>query len=51
MDEGTRQTAGCMDRCGADHLVIFDRENVRWEEKLFRRPATVDGITIEVWGM
>ena len=34
MDEGTRQTAGCMDRCGADHLVLLDRENVRWEENL-----------------
>ena len=53
IDEGTRQTAGDMDRCGAeaDHLVIFDRESVRWKDKLFRRPATVDGVTIEVWGM
>ena len=53
IDEGTRQTAGYMDRCGAEagHLVIFDRENGRWDDKLFRRPATVDGVTIEVWGM
>ena len=53
IDEGTRQTAGYMDRCGAEagHLVIFDRENGRWEDKLFRKPATVDGVTIEVWGM
>ena len=53
IDEGARQTAGYMDRCGAaaGHLVIFDRENGRWEDKLFRRPATVDGVTIEVWGM
>ena len=53
IDEGVRQTAGCMDRCGAEagHLVIFDRENGRWEDKLFRRPATVDDVTIEVWGM
>ena len=21
------------------------------EEKLFRRPATIDGLTVEVWGM
>ena len=29
IDEGMRQTAGYMDRCGAEagHLVIFDREN------------------------
>ena len=53
IDEGARQTAGYMDRCGAEagHLVILDRENGRWEDKFFRRPATVDGVTIEVWGM
>ena len=52
IDEGARQTAGYMDRCGAEagHLVIFDRKNGRWEDKLFRKPATVDGVTIEVWG-
>ena len=53
IDEGAQQTAGYMDRCGAEagHLVIFDRENGRWEDKIFRKPATVDGVTIEVWGM
>ena len=53
IDEGAQQTAGYMDRCGAEagHLVIFDRENGRWEDKLFRKPATADGVTIEVWGM
>ena len=53
IDEGARQMAGYMDRCGAEagHLVIFDRENGRWEDRLFRRPATVDGVTIEVWDM
>ena len=53
IDEGAQQTAGCMDRCGAEagHLVIFDRENGRCEDKLFRKPATADGVTIEVWGM
>ena len=53
IDEGARQTAGYLDRCGAEagHLVIFNRENGRWEDKLFRSSATVDGVTIEVWGM
>ena len=53
IDEGTRQTTGYMDRCGAEagHLVIFDRKNGRWDDKLFRKPATVDSVTIEVWGM
>ena len=48
IDEGMWQTAGYMDRCGAEagHLVIFDRENGWWEDRLFRRPATVDGVTI-----
>ena len=53
IDEGARQAAGYLDRCGAEvgHLVIFDRENGRWEDKLFRKSATVDGVTIKVWGL
>ena len=53
IDEGARQIAGYLGRCGAEagHLVIFDRENGRWEDKLFRKPATIEGVTIEVWGM
>ena len=53
--EGLAQTAGYMDRCGADagHLVIFDRsEGKRWEDKLFRREERPDDRrTITVWGM
>ena len=37
-------------RAEAGHLVIFGRENGWWEDKLLRRPATVDGVTTEVWG-
>ena len=53
VDEGARQTAGYMDRCGAEegHLVIFDRSKRRWEDKLFRRREVVGSIPIEVWGM
>ena len=53
INEGARQIAGDRDWCGADagHLVILDRENGRLEDKLFRRPSTTEGVTIEVWGM
>ena len=53
LEEGLPQTAGYMDRCGADagHLVIFDRGEKPWEEKVFRRSKEYDGKRIEVWGM
>ena len=52
--EGLEQTRSYLDRCGAaeGHLVIFDRTPGReWQEKLFRREETGDGIPITVWGM
>ena len=51
--EGLPQTAGYMDRCGADagHLVIFDRSAKPWKEKIFRRSEEFDGTPVEVWGM
>ena len=53
LEKGLPQTAGYMDRCGADagHLVIFDRDEQPWEEKVFRRIEEFDGKRIEVWGM
>ena len=44
------QTAGYMDRCGADvgHLVIFGRDEKPWEVKVFRRSEEFDGKRIEV---
>ena len=53
LEEGLPQTAGYMDRCGADagHLVIFDRGEKPWEEKVFRRSEEFEGKRIEVWGM
>ena len=53
LEEGLPQTAGYMDRCGADagHLVIFDCDEKPWEEKVFRRTEEFDGKRIEVWGM
>ena len=51
--KGLPQTAGYMDRCGADagHLVIFDRSEKPWEEKIFRRSEEFEGTPVEVWGM
>ena len=53
LEEGLPQTAGYMDRCGADegHLVIFDRDENPWEETVYRRTEEFDGKRIEVWGM
>lgn len=51
---GGEQTAAYMDRSGTGegHLVIFDRTpDKRWEEKLFQREITVNGVGIQVWGM
>ncbi len=52
--EGLGQTAGYMDRCGAQagHLVVFDRTDGKsWEDKIFRREESLDGRTLTVWGM
>ena len=53
--DGVEQTAGYMDRCGAEagHLIVFDRRDDRsWDEKLFRLDRTAaDGAEIAVWGM
>ena len=52
--EGLAQTAAYMDRCAAEagHLVIFDRDEARrWDEKIFHRRETIEGVGIEVWGM
>ena len=51
--DGLEQTAAYMDRCAADagHLVVFDRGDAAWEDKLFHRPAPDGGPAIDVWGM
>ncbi len=53
--KGLEQTAGYMDRCGAEagHLVIFDRrEGRRWADRVFHERRMADGgVAIEVWGM
>ena len=51
--DGKAQLAAYMDRLGADegHLVIFDRRKVPWSERAFRRSETIDGGSVEIWGM
>ena len=54
VEEGLKQTWEYMDRCGADegHLVVFDRDSEKvWEEKIFKRERTYQGMPIIVWGM
>ena len=53
LEKGLPQTAGYMDRCDADagHLVIFDRSEKPWKEKVFQRSEEFEGRPIEVWGM
>jgi len=53
VDEGLKQTWEYMDKCGTKdgHLVIFDRTEKSWEEKIFRKTETFNGSEIIVWGM
>ena len=53
LSEGLQQTWGYADRCAADeaHLIIFDRRERAWEDKLFRREESHREYKITVWGM
>ncbi|MBC8264158.1 MAG: ATP-binding protein [Anaerolineales bacterium] len=54
IEEGLEQTWAYMDRCDAEagHLVIFDRApNKSWDEKIFTRRESHEGVEIKVWGM
>lgn len=50
--EGLEQTGQYLDRVGegAGHLVIFDRSDRPWDEKIYRRQETHRGRQITVWG-
>ena len=51
--EGIEQTLAYMDKCGAEsgHLVIFDRDESKpWEQKLYRREASLRDRSVTVWG-
>ena len=51
--DGIAQTATYMDRCGAEsgHLVIFDRGDGTWADKVFQRRESAGAARIDVWGM
>ena len=51
--EGIEQTADYMDRCAAEagHLVIFDRSDSPWADKIFHRIISAGDTCIDVWGM
>jgi hypothetical protein len=53
LPEGLQQTAGYMDTAGATegHLIIFDKRDKTWEEKIYTRQETVGNHSITVWGM
>ena len=50
---GVEQTAAYMDGCDAKtgHLVLFDRGDRPWEEKIFHRVQATGTREIVVWGM
>ena len=53
ISDGLAQTAAYMDRSAAEagHLVIFDRGEGKWEDKVFHRRESSGGADIHVWGM
>lgn len=53
IDSGLAQTWAYMDRSAAEagHLVIFDRTQRAWEDKIFHCQHTYQDTVIDVWGM
>jgi hypothetical protein len=51
--EGLAQTARYMDTAGATegHLVIFDKRDKTWDEKIYTRQEVVGHHKVTVWGM
>ena len=51
--DGLEQTKKYMDRCKADegHLLLFDKSNKTWDEKIFRRKASIEDTEIAIWGL
>jgi len=53
LQQGLAQTADYARQVGADeaHLVLFERRpGIGWDERIWQRRATQDGLTIGVWG-
>ena len=53
IQQGLPQTADYMDRCdtGDGHLIVFNRSDEAWEDKIFHGQESCKGKTIHVWGM
>lgn len=53
LEEGLHQTAEYMRTKGADegHLIIFDRSDKPWDEKIYQKSETVGKESISVWGL
>lgn len=53
LSEGLTQTAGYMDTSGATegHLIIFDRREKSWHEKIYTKQEVIAQHKITVWGM
>jgi hypothetical protein len=54
LSDGLEQTAAYARHCGADeaHLLIFNRDpSVSWDEKVWQRQETLDGVKVAVWGV
>lgn len=51
--EGLQQTWEYMDKCASKdgHLIIFDRSEKTWEQKIFKREEVYKDCKIIVWGM
>jgi hypothetical protein len=51
--QGLEQTWEYCDRCAGEqaHLLIFDRSDKAWEEKIFQREISYKNIRISIWGM
>ena len=51
--DGLEQTKKYMDRCKADegHLLLFDKSNKTWDQKIFRRKASIEDTEIAIWGL
>ena len=53
LQTGLAQTVEYAKRCGADeaHLLIFDRRpETPWEQRVWQREESHDGMTVRVWG-
>ncbi|HPE41172.1 MAG TPA: hypothetical protein PLI77_08820, partial [Bacteroidales bacterium] len=53
IEEGLEQTAAYVDKTGAKeaYLIIFDRENANWDERIFTETRTYKHLDIIVFGM